>query len=236
MDSSEKTITITYETLFEILRREKDRLELQKLDASFYEDVSSYIKDKNKILSSNEASFSDEEKLKTQKQLINIKKILKEIYERREKKIINLALDKCKANSNNDTSVLLDEEKSMFESLVRLLGSYREGILDKVVKSEIPVKVEAKEEVKEFKTEEKTLEKEPVSLDDIPAKEEVEEKTIAKEESPTKMILFKHAVPKFVGLEGEEFGPFDEEDMASLPSRIADVLVKKNRAEEIKEE
>ncbi len=227
-EESEKTITITYETLFEILRREKDRLELQKLDPSFYCDVANYIKDKSKI--TNEDSFSDEEKLKTQKQLVNIKKILKEIYERREKKIINLSLDKCKTDLKVDDSVLLDEEKSMFESLVRLLGSYREGILDNIVKSQAPVKVETKEEVK---LENKELKKEPVSLDEIPA---VDNKADVKDDSLTKMILFKHAVPKFMGLEGEEFGPFEEEDMASLPTKIANVLITKGRAEEIKEE
>ena len=47
------------------------------------------------------------------------------------------------------------------------------------------------------------------------------------------MIKFNHAVPKFVGEDLEVYGPFEENDMANLPSKIADVLVSKGRAEEM---
>ena len=81
----DKGITITYETLFEILRREKDRLELQKLDISFYDDVISYIQEKKALLDGKgqQQLFSEDEKIKTEKQLINIRKILRELYERK---------------------------------------------------------------------------------------------------------------------------------------------------------
>ena len=60
----------------------------------------------------------------------------------------------------------------------------------------------------------------------------------AKEEKPavrreTKLVRFLHSVPKFVGKELEEYGPFEEEDVASLPAELADVLVRKGRAEEL---
>ncbi len=32
-----------------------------------------------------------------------------------------------------------------------------------------------------------------------------------------------------------EYGPYEEEDVSKLPTEIADVLIKKERAEEIKE-
>jgi DNA replication initiation complex subunit (GINS family) len=40
-------VKITYETLFDLLRREKNRNELQQLDPSFYLDVVSYLKEKS---------------------------------------------------------------------------------------------------------------------------------------------------------------------------------------------
>ena len=43
-------------------------------------------------------------------------------------------------------------------------------------------------------------------------------------------------MPKFVGPELEEYGPFEEEDIANLPAEIADVLISKAKADEIKEE
>ena len=45
-----KEFNISYTTLFELLRREKDREELQKLQKTFFEDVKSYIQEKQKNL------------------------------------------------------------------------------------------------------------------------------------------------------------------------------------------
>ena len=39
-------VIITYETLYELLMREKSRAEIQKLDNDFFNDVIKYIKDK----------------------------------------------------------------------------------------------------------------------------------------------------------------------------------------------
>ncbi len=204
MGEEDKNVIITYESLFDLLRREKDKLDLQPLDKTFYEDVVSYIGEKQKLLQKEQQElFSEEEKQKTEKQLINIKKILRELYERREKKIVNMAIDKSRTKSELiDNSAFLDAEKGLFGSLVDSLDKYREEILVKLINGR-PIQPENKHEIKQ---------------------------------KPTKMIIFKHAVPKFVGLEGEEFGPFEEQDMASLPAKIADVLVNKGRAEEIKED
>ena len=80
-------IIITYETLFELLQREKERQDLQKLEPSFFNDVINYIKEKKKILDAKiDSNFAQEEKRKTERQLENIYKIVKELYERREKK------------------------------------------------------------------------------------------------------------------------------------------------------
>ena len=43
-------------------------------------------------------------------------------------------------------------------------------------------------------------------------------------------------MPKFAGPELEEYGPFEEEDIANLPTEIAEVLINKSKVEEIKEE
>ncbi|MFH1642109.1 MAG: hypothetical protein ABIC04_04365 [Nanoarchaeota archaeon] len=203
----EENVTITYETLFEILRREKDRLELQKLDNKFYSNVVGYLIDKQKLADQEtQDQLSDK---KATKQLENLKKILKELYDRREKKIMTMALDKTKTNSDLiDGTVLLEEEKGLFGSLVNDLKSCREDVLLRILKSELPAKDE------------------PV----------IEEKSKKEPEKTTRLIRLKHSIPKFVGLEGEEFGPFEEEDMASLPTKIAEVLINKGRAEEIKEE
>lgn len=211
MDSN-KEVVITLETLFDLLRREKEREDLQKLGDSFFSDIVNYLKDKRQILLKKEGElFAEEEKEKTSKQLANLNRILREFYERREKKIINMALAKSRVKSSLiDASAFLNEEKLLFNQLLLVLDDFREKVLFSVLNEKVPSFEQAKNE-SEAETEIK------------PAKE-------------TKTIRFLSSVPKFVGKELEVYGPFDEEDVANLPLEIADILVSKGRAEEIEGE
>ena len=208
-------VVITYESLFELLKREKERTDLQKLEPAFFSDTINYIKDKKKIINAKSDSvFAHDEKRKTERQLENIHKILKELYERREKKIISLALDKSRTKSNLiDTTALLKEEKVVFDALTSLLDTYREAILYSVMNEKLPFMQ---------------------SIESDKPKEDF--KSALELKNPAKLVRFLHQVPKFVGPELEEYGPFKEEDIANLPSEIADVLLSKGKAEEIKEE
>ena len=215
MEGENKEVAVTFETLFELLRREKDREELQKLNDFFFRDVVAYLKEKNQILEGREQTelFSADEKIKTEKELVNIKKIIKELYERREKKIVRMAVDKSRAKSTIiDTSAFLKEEKQLFELLVALLDKGRESIINHILDGRLPA-------VTEEKSEEIAR---PVES--------------AKEKKSTMLVRFLHAVPRFVGPALEEYGPFEEEDVASLPAEIARVLINKGRVEELEEE
>ena len=46
-----------------------------------------------------------------------------------------------------------------------------------------------------------------------------------------KALKITHAIPKFVGPDLNEYGPFDEGDEVKLPDEIAEVLVNKGRAD-----
>jgi DNA replication initiation complex subunit (GINS family) len=200
----DQKITITYETLFDILRNEKNREELQLLPANFYDDLLKYLKDKQKLIMQKPDAelFSGMEKEKTQKQFDNIKKIVKELYERREKKITNMALISSRTSGILDQSALLSHEKEMFNALIKSLDQFRANILLKLLKVEEPAQSRP----------------EP----------------LIKVEKPTRLVRFLQPVPKFLGKDLEVYGPFDEEDMANLPSELADVLISKGRVEEIK--
>ena len=214
-------VVITYETLYELLKREKERPDLQKLETTFFSDTINYIKDKKKILQAKSDSvFASDEMKKTERQLDNIYKILKELYERREKKIIGLALDKSRTKSNLiDTTALLREEKVFFDAVTGLLDSYRDAILYTVLNEKMPFMQDLEDKDKKPKSDFTTA---------------LELKNEGKKS--TKLVRFTHKVPKFVGPELEEYGPYNEEDIASLPMEIADVLLNKGKAEEIKEE
>lgn len=217
-------IVITYETLFELLQREKERPDLQKLEPAFFADTIIYIKEKKKILmAKNDSPFASEEKKKTERQLENIYKILKELYERREKKIINLALDKSRTQSHLiDTGALLKEEKVVFDALTNILNTYRDAILHSVLNEKAPFMQITEDRKEDIKL------KEDFKRDDF--------KTASELKRTTKLVRFLCHIPKFVGTELEEYGPFGEEDIANLPIEIADVLLGKEKVEEIKEE
>ena len=214
MEESREEVTITYETLFELSRREKERSELQKLDGSFFVNVLRYLKDKQAIITKQQTDlFSVEEKKKTQGQLENVKRIIKELYNKREKKIIGMAIDKSKNKSSIiDNSVFLKQEKELFDNTVKILNMNRDNVLFNIMELKEPTSSEE------------------VSVEKKEVKEEKEEK------KDTKLVRFLSAVPKFVGKELEEYGPFEEEDIASLPIEIADVLINKGRGEVITED
>src|SRR3989338_1303876 len=158
---------ITFDSLYEALRLEKYKTELQKLDKNFYKKSVKYLEEKKAILKSQESKdsvFANESIIKTKRQLENTRMIIKELYEKREAKIINMALFNSRsAGSVQDTESLLEEEKDMYNKLVR----------------------------------------------------------------------FTEAVPKFVGNDLNIYGPYEAEDVANLPGKVAEILVKNRRAEGI---
>ena len=210
-------IVITYETLFEMLRNEKNRDELQKLDPNFLDHVASYISEKQNSLNEQLNMFSEEERLKATRQLYHLKNsILRELYEKRERKIIAMALNKSRTNAIIDTSLMLPYEKEMFNQLLELFNKNR---LDFMAKAFEVKKIVEKP-------------KEDINQEEDDADEDDDEET----EVETKLIRFLTSVPKFMGKELEVYGPFEEEDVASLPQEIADLLIKKGRAEELSED
>ncbi len=214
-DDQKKAINITFQTIQDITRTEHNRAELQKLSDTFYIDLISYIGEKKKILEmpSSGDLFSSTEKENTRIQLDNMMKLLERLYDKRERKIINMALDKSRVGSMLiDTAPMLEEEAMLFDSLSSVLSTYRKGIINNI---------------KEGKGPEIALPEE---------KMQPEENIKAAKAQETKLVRFLSAVPKFVGKELEVIGPFEEEDVANLPADIAEVLIKKGRAEAIDEE
>ncbi|MBW2991845.1 hypothetical protein KY345_01365 [Candidatus Woesearchaeota archaeon] len=205
-------VKITFDTLFSILRMEKSREEIQELDQSFFDDVIQYLNEKKELLNKETDGlnvFLDNEKERNMKQLSNIKRILNEIYERREKKIIEMALVKSRTKSDVISAAgLLDSEAKLYEKLVDLFDQFRQGVLLNLLEGK---DIDLKE------------------LQPVIAEKSEEEQ---KEENNLKKVKFLYDVPKFVGENLEVYGPFEQEEIAELPKEIAVLLVEKGRAQE----
>ncbi|MBD3361911.1 hypothetical protein GF358_03920 [Candidatus Woesearchaeota archaeon] len=256
---TEDSLVITYETLYEILRAEKNKEELCELDENFYVNVLNYLKEKTQILqeaSSKSDIFSMDEKDNTQVQLQNIRKIIKEIYERREKKIIGMALNKSRTNSDIiDTSNLLTPEKKFFATLCDLFDNFRIGILARILKLQDPnlsiecsmdtSELNSSEKQKNEETEEESKENvqektktEPITIPK-PTQIPEQEKNIPESQKPeiasqtTKKIKITKATEQFIGKELEMYGPYKEEEVTEVPLEIAEILIGKGSAVEV---
>ncbi len=273
----EESIPITYETLFEFLRIEKSREELQKLDDGFYNHVIQYLKQKQDMLDKKRHEsdlFAAEEIKKIQIQIDNVHRILKDLHTRREKKILNLAWNKARTNSSLVTTQnLLQEEKQLFDTLSQQLLSFRSDVLLNILKLNLPTVTQMSSKVISNESNESNESNTPntpstqisttqpstisstpdtyqtqstpttsetqtsqpeqtetENTDDKNQNDSSQTEETTDEVQETKSVVFTTFVPKFLGTNLETYGPYDKEDSAQLPTKIANVLVNKGRA------
>lgn len=213
MEQTAKEVVLTYETLYEMLRKEKSRDELQKLDENFFKDTLNYLREKHQSYDDNLTKndiFSQSERDKLHIQLSNIKKILRDLYDIRERKVINMAINKSRTQTMIvDTANLLPQEQPFFESLHSVMTQYRTGILHRML------------ELRE-------LDILPIVL---PLPEEQKEETAPPEQS-TKKIKCLEQVDQFYGEELESYGPYAQNEEAILPEQLANILISQGKAVE----
>src|SRR3989344_2999548 len=211
------SIKITLETLYDILRNEKKRGELQNLENTFFIDVVSYVREKQALLQEKEKSsniFAAGEKDKLEYELRSIRRILKEIYELRENKIIDIALNKSKTRSELiDTGAMLREEKEFYENILDRFNHARQQILFPLFKGELPG-------MADYPAPKKMVVTEPI--------EENKPATVEK----TK-IRFIHPTPSFVWKDLKVYGPYDIGEETEMFPEVAELLVRKKRAEKV---
>jgi len=195
---------ITYEALYEILRKEKYEKELQKLDPIFFQSVIKYLDEKEVILASQKSKDSvfAKESDKTQKQLENIRKILREIYEKREGKIVMHALISSRFNENNLLN-MLSEEAQFYNDIKNILNKYRINILENLLLKKLPNLVQ--EEIKQLSS---------------------NIKEVTKTNNAPILLRILEPVPQFIGDDLIIYGPFENEDVISLPFNMANILIK----------
>lgn len=243
-------IILTYETIYEILRKEKSKDELQKLDESFLANALAYLREKQLLYDeamrkSDIFSVADREKLSIQ--LYNIRKLIRELYERREKKVLDMAMNRSRTNAAVvDTSNLLNHERELFSSFVEVLDKFRNGVLQTMLELKEPTVVSMANTI---------CQPAAIASDGQGA---VATAGVANrqgegglansgeagnaglagtgEERKTKFVKFVQPIEQFVGSELELYGPFEPESKAYLPTAIADILINDGRATEIEDD
>jgi DNA replication initiation complex subunit (GINS family) len=119
---------ITYNDLYEYLRKERYSEQLQLLPKDFLHDVVGYFEDKKEIVGKGGDLFSDAV-LKTKKQFENAISLFKELMLRRRKKLLNLAFVAAETGiSKRDFDNMLDFEKDLFDKIVKGMEEAERGV------------------------------------------------------------------------------------------------------------
>jgi DNA replication initiation complex subunit (GINS family) len=193
---------ITYETVRNAHRAEKEE-ELQKLPDGFFESVRNWFKIKEKLKDT--TSLLEVE---------NAKKLLEDVINRRQKKIVLAALSTMRGQL--PPAGLNDEERKFFDDIVNTLKSFKNDMnekfrsFDDIAEEKVE---EAKKSIEEMK---------PVEMENIAVK-------------PNGKILVKILIdlPKFVGFDMQSYGPLRTGDIITLPDEVAKLLITRKAAENI---
>ncbi len=224
-----ESIRVTLETLYDILRNEKKREDLQKLEDTFFIDVIGYLREKKALLESQERStdiFAAGEREKLEYELRSIKRILKEIYEKREKKIIEIALNRSRTGSDIiDTSAMLREEREWYQDILQTMDHYRRSILLRLFNGELPMVAATIKPTLSTETMTTIAAKSQTKTDQIV-------NTSEQEQDRTK-IRFIRPTPCFVWKDMKKYGPYDSGEETEIYPEVADLLVRKGRAEKV---
>jgi len=118
--SESKPETITFELIRRIQREEQRVPKLTKLPAGFYNNVKAYLERKR-----------DASNRRVALEVKNVERLVEDIFNRRERKVFNLAL--IAARTNIPPENLTEEERVFFDQTLASIKSRRDAILSELL-------------------------------------------------------------------------------------------------------
>ena len=189
---------MNYEDLRRFQRMERNSSKLGDLPRNFYDELSQLLvtqKSKCKEGQAEEAKIFE-----------NMIKTARDIFDRREQKILMKAMRFVRTNETDKDSIT-DEEKALFERLSEDLKKSRQEFEMLLLGNGKP----------------KNLEK-IQNINDIPSINNGH----AGEDLNIVMVRILKKVPKFVSGDLKEYGPFEANSIVKLPKKEADLLSNRN--------
>jgi DNA replication factor GINS len=181
-----------YTTLYQLWETEKEQLELQPLNRTFFQDLSQYVKTlREELQALDEKTWKTELLLEEQKR---IKTLLADFTITRFQKM----LDAVKAGRELTSNQLTTEEEYSYNAL-QLIWKHLQTVITDILRGRSPK---------------------------IPS-------DLSMKKPKRLLIRFLQAIPAIVGPDMKTYGPFNEEDVAYLPTENAEVLIKRNIAIEV---
>ena len=195
-----------YTRLHEAWENELKHNELQNIPDSFLHEMKNFTIQLNKT-SANPSTLSGS-LTQTEKKFAN--QMFNELTELRLDKIMRSEINGLPLNAQ----ALTPEEQQLHSNIRQLLTGYRQGI-------ELPVV--------------KTIKKEPPSTitrrESPPTPSKIEDKD-------TELILvrFLQSLPAIMGIDMKAYGPFQSEELATIPRQNAENLIKRGIAKKVETE
>jgi DNA replication initiation complex subunit (GINS family) len=196
---------INYRTLRKIQQMEKNSPVLTELKPDFYNTLSEYLENLDNRF---ERETSSQKQILLKDEIQNTKKIVTNIYEQREKKILLAAISKARGGKP-DLKNMVDAEKNLFEPVLDLMRKSRKKILEI--------------ETRENKSNDTKI---------VEPKEE--EKTEEKQENSNPIVRVTKDIPEFIGTDEKKYN-LRNNDVVSLPKDMSDMLSKRGVVEKIKQ-
>ncbi len=117
---------ITFELIRKVHREEKSSPKPAKLPKNFFENVGKYLEKKRRILERK----GDK---KVALEVKNVERILEEVVNRRERKIINHAIAVARTGKEFGVENLTEEEKRFYAKILSLLKERREKLFESIL-------------------------------------------------------------------------------------------------------
>jgi len=136
---------ITYNDIYEALRKEKYSEKLQVLCKKFVLEVANYIEEKKNLVEQNKELLSDEV-VRIKKQIENAKSIFDELILLRKRKLLGLVFVASETGiSKQDFENMLDFEKELFDNMVGLMKDAEKKLLTQFEAGGVISSVEGKD-------------------------------------------------------------------------------------------
>ena len=220
--------TFNYEDIYEISRNEKFSSDLQELTKEDLRKIKEYFKEKEKATQGQNQStnlFATHNRAKVQIEIGNASRVIKDLLEKRERKLINRAVFNSRVeNSIRDTSNMLEVEEELYDQLIFVLKRFRKGFTatidnDGNYPNQIMQPLKLREDIdvkKHFKEGRATAKKEL-------------KKAIATQVEKNKSVAMKdytvtNNTPEFYGPNMEKYGPFTAGQKVKLPDEVIEIL------------
>lgn len=191
---------INYKTLREIQKIEEENSIITNIDESLYKKTSEYIKDLDKRY---ESEKNEQKKMIIKNEISNSKRIIKDIYEIREKKILSSLVTKARGGKP-DLKNLITSEELLFNSILELM-------------------IESRNRIIKLKNEDKNLINEKINSSKIEYKSKNDK---------IRTVMVNENIPEFVGIDGRRYN-LRKGDVITILKETSDLLLKRKVIKEL---